>query len=650
MVRFERAEEGKEESPPEVLTGTYSADDRFCPVLSSADKEDSLEEYASVCPSDEDSQAFVINAANGDFLKLKAADAKERQFWVDRIRAVAEFHSDQAEHHPTIATLPDPQDKDSHLSVPIPASTASPLHSPCSGSNVTRPQPRNTPVRKSGSTNKAAHPNQVHPGTVCNEQRTFLLPSSDALAPELDSFPVFCSGCSAGPHAQLCELFRRLESETQALVNAVDTLLLSKATSQATLSCLKRCMDLIRGRVSHADNPGSLLWLLFVLSYSPYPICISFLNSITRGEDPEARMMAFVQWYLTAFHAGRKDKIAKKPYNPIIGESFHCCWLLPPPSNCRPVDAKTVTNVSATTSETEQLIITYHAEQVSHHPPVTAFYFECPAHRMELTSSVHAKSKFQGMSVSVTMVGKTVLRLGEHNNEEYHFTLPTAYARSILTVPWVELGDKVNIQCPQTGYSANVVFLTKPMRGNKLHRISAEVYAPQPNGGTVPERNTVPSNLVGRVTGEWNSVLEFEWLTKDGKKWSVDVNTLPINRKCVRPTELQRPEESRRLWQHVTNALRSGDVQLATEKKREVYISAYTFVVLMSPHLSVDTRSHPQITPQYPVSVQIALPRFSGFGVTGTVITRILSQPSRLHSSHKYGKATGTQLLSDGWV
>ncbi|KAA3680521.1 oxysterol-binding protein-related protein 9/10/11 [Paragonimus westermani] len=294
-----------------------------------------------------------------------------------------------------------------------------------------------------------------------------------------------------------------------------------------------------------------------------------FLN-ITLGEDPEARMMAFVQWYLTAFHAGRKDKIAKKPYNPIIGESFHCCWLLPPPSKPRPVSTKSVTNVSVIASENEQLIITYHAEQVSHHPPVTAFYFECPAYQMELNSSVHAKSKFQGMSVSVTMVGKTVLRLGEHNNEEYHFTLPTAYARSILTVPWVELGDKVNIQCPQTGYSANVAFLTKPMRGNKLHRINAEVYAPQPSGGTVSERNTVPSNLVGRVTGEWNSVLEFEWLTKDGKKWSVDVNTLPVNRKCVRPTELQRPEESRRLWQYVTNALRSGDVQLATEKKREL--------------------------------------------------------------------------------
>ena len=45
--------------------------------------------------------------------------------------------------------------------------------------------------------------------------------------------------------------------------------------------------------------------------------------------------------------------------------------------------------------------------------------------------------------------------------EEYEFSLPSAYARSILTVPWVELGDKVTINCPKSGYSASVIFHTK---------------------------------------------------------------------------------------------------------------------------------------------------------------------------------------------
>ena len=62
-----------------------------------------------------------------------------------------------------------------------------------------------------------------------------------------------------------------------------------------------------------------------------------------------------------------------------------------------------------------------------------------------------------------------VLRLLEHG-EEYVFTLPSAYARSILTIPWVELGGKVSISCAKTGYSATVIFHTKPFYGGKVHR------------------------------------------------------------------------------------------------------------------------------------------------------------------------------------
>lgn len=62
-----------------------------------------------------------------------------------------------------------------------------------------------------------------------------------------------------------------------------------------------------------------------------------------------------------------------------------------------------------------------------------------------------------------------VLHLLEHN-EDYVFTLPCAYARSILAVPWVELGGKVTISCAKTGYSATVTFHTKPFYGGKVHR------------------------------------------------------------------------------------------------------------------------------------------------------------------------------------
>lgn len=48
----------------------------------------------------------------------------------------------------------------------------------------------------------------------------------------------------------------------------------------------------------------------------------------------------------------------------------------------------------------------------------------------------------------------------------------------------------------------------------------------------------------------------------------------------VRPVEKQEEFESRRLWQHVTNALNVGDINTATEHKRFVSHFSWNFEVL----------------------------------------------------------------------
>jgi len=51
--------------------------------------------------------------------------------------------------------------------------------------------------------------------------------------------------------------------------------------------------------------------------------------SISDQKDARDRMVQVVKWYLSAFHAGRRGSVAKKPYNPILGEIFQCHWTLP---------------------------------------------------------------------------------------------------------------------------------------------------------------------------------------------------------------------------------------------------------------------------------------------------------------------------------
>lgn len=91
---------------------------------------------------------------------------------------------------------------------------------------------------------------------------------------------------------------------------------------------------------------------------------------------------------------------------------------------------------------------------------VSAFFFECPEKQLSINAHIWTKSKFMGMSVGVNLVGDISLVLGKMK-ESYSLAMPSAYARSILTEPWVELGGRVNISSPESGCQAVIVFHTK---------------------------------------------------------------------------------------------------------------------------------------------------------------------------------------------
>lgn len=128
--------------------------------------------------------------------------------------------------------------------------------------------------------------------------------------------------------------------------------------------------------------------------------------AITDGSSPEDRMVRFVEYYLTSFHEGRKGAIAKKPYNPIIGETFHCSWRVPrrQDSPKEPLPGSPEPPNASAAQESHQL--RFVAEQVSHHPPVSGFYAECEERRMCVNTHVWTKSKFMGMSIGVSMIGE----------------------------------------------------------------------------------------------------------------------------------------------------------------------------------------------------------------------------------------------------
>uniref|UniRef100_A0A3Q1HLF3 Oxysterol-binding protein n=1 Tax=Anabas testudineus TaxID=64144 RepID=A0A3Q1HLF3_ANATE len=274
--------------------------------------------------------------------------------------------------------------------------------------------------------------------------------------------------------------------------------------------------------------------------------------SITEQPEPRERMVQVLKWYLSAFHAGRKGSVAKKPYNPILGEVFYCHWDLPseseePPQHTEPVSDGPVPGASSNS-------VCFVAEQVSHHPPISAFYAECLGKKIQFNAHIWTKSKFLGMSIGVHNIGQGCVSCLEYD-EHYILTFPNGYGRSILTVPWVELGGECNISCSKSGYSANIVFHTKPFYGGKKHRITAEIFAPN-------DKKSFCS-----IEGEWNGVMYAKWATGENTVF-IDTKRIGIIKKKVRKLEDQLDYESRsQQCVYVTLNLKLKDIDAATEAK-----------------------------------------------------------------------------------
>ena len=56
--------------------------------------------------------------------------------------------------------------------------------------------------------------------------------------------------------------------------------------------------------------------------------------------------------------------------------------------------------------------LSFVAEQVSHHPPISAFYAEHPSKRITVNAHIYTKSSFLGMSVRIgnSLISEEVLK------------------------------------------------------------------------------------------------------------------------------------------------------------------------------------------------------------------------------------------------
>lgn len=332
------------------------------------------------------------------------------------------------------------------------------------------------------------------------------------------------------------------ESNTEELAEGSRSILLNIASQ------LTKGMDLHRVTLpTFVLEPRSMLER--ITDFMAHP---EFILPISDIDDDTQRFIAVVKWFLSGWHI--KPKGVKKPFNPVLGEFFRCRYNYQ--------------------DGTEAFYI---AEQVSHHPPASAYFYTCPQHQVVITGDLKPKSRFYGNSVASLMQGTINFILPSRHNELYQVKMPNMYARGVLFgTMTLELGDASTVRCVSSDLICEMDFQTKGF------------FSGQPNSVVGKIKRESTQEILYEISGQWSGELFIKKYTppekssiggllsltkkstKEEEKPDLMVDVRDYVKYPLQVPEHQEEKESRRLWAKLTEGLLANNQDMATDEKTKV--------------------------------------------------------------------------------
>ncbi|KRY53188.1 Oxysterol-binding protein-related protein 8 [Trichinella britovi] len=275
----------------------------------------------------------------------------------------------------------------------------------------------------------------------------------------------------------------------------------------------------------------------FLEKLADYYYHADLLSEAAKENDPYKRMQLVLKFYLSGFY--KKPKGLKKPYNPILGEVFRCYWYDPS------TDSRTF----------------YIAEQVSHHPPISAFFVTNRKSGFNISGTILAKSKYYGNSLSAIMCGGARITL-LNRGENYIVTLPYAHCKGlVLGTLSMELGGSVSLTCDRTSYSALIEFKLRPFFGRSdcINMLSGKIM--------------LGKETLADISGRWDDTIYItdKQTNETNILWGpIEVAVAHRLKRSDVDFDVQEEFESSKLWIKVTEAIKACDQEWATIEKTKV--------------------------------------------------------------------------------
>ncbi|KAL7247487.1 hypothetical protein ACSBR2_002407 [Camellia fascicularis] len=196
------------------------------------------------------------------------------------------------------------------------------------------------------------------------------------------------------------------------------------------------------------------------------------LDQADECEDPYMRLVYASSWAISVYFAYQRTW---KPFNPILGETYE------------------MVNHGG---------ITFVAEQVSHHPPMSAGHAENEHFTYDVTSKL--KTKFLGNSLDVYPVGRTCVTLKRDDVVLDLVPPPTKVNNLIFGRTWVDSPGEMVMTNLTTGDKVVLYFQPCGWFGAGRYEVDGYVY----NAAEEPKL---------LMTGKWNESMSYQPCDMEGE-------------------------------------------------------------------------------------------------------------------------------------
>lgn len=348
-----------------------------------------------------------------------------------------------------------------------------------------------------------------------------------------DSFAVSDVPSSPAP-AQIPLTYSRIEPLPSSIPPPDNELSIFKLAKEI-LSSVKPGSD-----VTNINLPASILDPMSTLEKTKKSMQRGeLLQDICASQDPHSRLLNVLRFNFSGL---AKERFGKKPYNPVLGEVYRCCF-------------------AHRGAAGETLLV---AEQVSHHPPISALHLRNDTLGFRMNSYTAPEPKFWGNSLEVRLAGEIRIMLSNFDDEEYVITRPYIHMTGFLAGRQrLEFNGMSTLVCEKNGLGAEIEYNARGSLALRaeMNSVSGRIY------------ELATNETLYTMEGHWDRKVMLTDMKTKQQKTLFDYEAVLTDKSMVAilpPEEEEEQSFSTKVWAECSKAINGGDSAAASAEKRKV--------------------------------------------------------------------------------